>query len=80
MSTIFGSFGNDVLFGTIGNDLIFGGNGNDTLNGSGGSDTLNGGVGVDTANYSQLNTSITLRPTGVVSKGVFGTDQLVELF
>ena len=34
---------------------------------------------LDTADYSQLNTSITLKPTGVLTKGLLGTDLLVGI-
>lgn len=57
-----------------GNDTI-----NDTIIGSAGNDTINGGIGQDTADYSAIGQAITLKPTGVVSKGTAGTDQLVGI-
>ncbi|MFM7406409.1 MAG: calcium-binding protein [Cuspidothrix sp.] len=74
-----GGNGNDTLNGGNGNDILIGANGNDLFRGSSGNDTVNGGQGIDTADYSQMNTSITLRPTGVLNKGVFGTDQLAGM-
>jgi Ca2+-binding RTX toxin-like protein len=67
------------IFGTPNNDNLIGTSSNDTFFGSVGNDRLNAGAGSDTADYSQLNTSITLRPTGILSKGLFGTDQLVSI-
>ncbi|QYX30199.1 lectin-like protein [Sphaerospermopsis torques-reginae] len=52
---------------------------NDTIIGSAGNDTINGGIGQDTANYSAIGQAITLKPTGVVTKGTAGTDQLVGI-
>ena len=52
---------------------------NDTIIGSTGNDTINGGIGQDTADYSAIGQAITLKPTGVVSKGTAGTDQLVGI-
>jgi Ca2+-binding RTX toxin-like protein len=73
---IFGFDGNDILNGGKGSDLLDGGNGDDILQGSTGSDTLNGGNGNDTADYSQLNSRITIKPRGFVTKDVSGTDEL----
>jgi Ca2+-binding RTX toxin-like protein len=73
---IFGLDGNDTLNGGKGSDILDGGNGDDILQGSTGSDTLNGGNGNDTADYSQLNSRITLKPRGFVTKDVSGTDEL----
>ena len=50
---------------------------NDTIIGSTGNDTINGGIGQDTADYSTIGQAISLLPTGVVTKGTAGTDQLV---
>ena len=52
---------------------------NDTIIGSTGNDTINGGVGTDTANYSAIGQAITLKPTGIVTKGTVGTDQLIGI-
>jgi Ca2+-binding RTX toxin-like protein len=54
-------------------------NSNDTIIGSTGNDTINGGIGQDTADYSAIGQAITLKPTGVVTKGTAGTDQLVNV-
>ena len=62
------------------NNNLHGTTGNDTLNGSAGNDTLNGGDGNDTADYSQLGQSITLSPTGIITKGGgLGNDQLIQI-
>ncbi|BAZ32396.1 hypothetical protein NIES4074_49010 [Cylindrospermum sp. NIES-4074] len=85
---LLGEAGDDFLLGYDGDDILDGGDGNDTLLGeadndilfgSSGNDTLDGGDGSDTADYSQLNASITLLPTGVLDKGALGTDQLVGI-
>lgn len=86
---LFGGQGNDVLFGEDGNDFLVNDAGNDILIGGAGNDfflvldpngssVLNGGTGFDTANYSALTQAITLKATGIVTKGV-GTDQLVQI-
>jgi Ca2+-binding RTX toxin-like protein len=74
-----GGNGNDSLDGGNGNDSLDGGNGNDLLKGGKGVDTLNGGGGFDTADYSQFNFSITLKPEGFLTKGVYNTDKLVGI-
>ena len=74
-----GGDGNDYLDGGNGNDSLDGGNGNDLLKGGKGVDTLNGGGGFDTADYSQFNFSITLKPEGFLTKGVYNTDKLVGI-
>jgi Ca2+-binding RTX toxin-like protein len=88
---LLGGQGNDVLFGEDGNDVLFNDAGNDILIGGAdndyfyvldpnGSSVLNGGTGFDTADYSLLSQAITLKATGIVTKGVgFGTDQLVQV-
>ncbi|MBD2301382.1 calcium-binding protein [Nostoc sp. FACHB-190] len=80
--TVFGESGDDTLFNDAGSDNLIGGTGNDyfyVLDASG-SSLLNGGTGIDTADYSALSQAITLKSTGIVSKGVgFGTDQLVQV-
>jgi Ca2+-binding RTX toxin-like protein len=74
-----------VFFGTIFNDNFVGTIFNDTFVGSNGNDRFNGGSGFDTANYSNLRTffsapqSITILPTGGISKGSLGTDQLTSV-
>jgi Ca2+-binding RTX toxin-like protein len=77
--TIVGGAGNDLIDGGAGDDSLDGGDGDDTLRGSAGNDKVAGGTGTDTADYSGLAASITLLPTGVISKGGLGTDQLAEI-
>ncbi|QSV53451.1 MAG: hypothetical protein HEP80_05730 [Dolichospermum sp. UKL201] len=75
-----GDDSNNTLQGTTGNDTINGLAGNDTLIGGTGNDTLNGGAGNDTADYSQIGQSITLSPTGIITKGGgLGNDQLIQV-
>ena len=64
---------------TLSNDTIIGSAGNDTINSSAGDDTINGGLGSDTVNYSTIGQAITLKPTGVVTKGTAGIDQLIGI-
>ena len=52
---------------------------NDTIIGSAGDDTINGGLGSDTVNYSSLTEAITLLASGIVNKGSFGTDKIVDI-
>jgi Ca2+-binding RTX toxin-like protein len=78
-NTLIGNAGNDILTGNGGNDTVSGGNGNDTLVGGIGDDSLDGGANTDTADYSAIGQAITLKPTGVVTKGTAGTDQLVNV-
>jgi len=74
-----------IFPGTIFNDNFVGTIFNDTLIGSNGNDRFNGGSGFDTADYSNLRTffsapqSITILPTGGISKGSLGTDQLTSV-
>ncbi|MFN4876289.1 MAG: lectin-like protein [Aphanizomenon sp.] len=74
-----GGNGDDILTGNGGNDTVSGGTGNDTLIGGTGNDSLDGGTGNDTADYSSIGQAITLKQTGVVTKGTAGTDQLVNV-
>ena len=74
-----GGNGNDILTGNGGNDTVSGGNGNDTLIGGIGNDAFDGGANTDTADYSAIGQAITLKPTGFVTKGTAGTDQLVGI-
>ncbi|MFN5954812.1 MAG: calcium-binding protein [Dolichospermum sp.] len=78
-NNLLGANGDDILTGNGGNDTVSGGNGNDTLIGGIGNDTLNGGAGTDTADYRAIGQAITLKPTGFVTKGTAGTDQLVGI-
>ncbi|MBE9233739.1 hypothetical protein IQ231_19210, partial [Cuspidothrix issatschenkoi LEGE 03284] len=77
---VIGTSRNDTITGDSQNNQLSGNAGNDTLTGGAGNDTLNGGAGNDTANYSQLGQSITLSPTGVITKGGgLGNDQLIQV-
>ncbi|MDD1422585.1 hypothetical protein MEO40_26460, partial [Dolichospermum sp. ST_sed1] len=68
------------IIGDTQNNQLSGNAGNDTLIGSAGNDTLNGGEGNDTADYSQIGQSITLSPTGIITKGGgLGNDQLIQV-
>jgi Ca2+-binding RTX toxin-like protein len=78
-NNLVGGNGDDILTGNGGNDTVSGGNGNDTLVGGIGDDSLDGGANTDTADYSAIGQAITLKPTGVVTKGTAGTDQLVNV-
>ena len=64
---------------TLSNDTIIGSAGDDTINSSAGDDTINGGLGSDTVNYSSLTEAITLLASGIVNKGSFGTDKIVDI-
>lgn len=79
MATVNGTTGADTLTGTTGNDTLNGLGGNDTLVASRGNDFLDGGSAFDIADYSALTTAVTLRPTGVLSKGTLGTDTLFSI-
>ncbi|MDD1444150.1 calcium-binding protein, partial [Dolichospermum sp. ST_sed3] len=71
---------NNTLTGNVADNQLSGNAGNDTLIGSAGNDTLNGGEGNDTADYSQIGQSITLSPTGIITKGGgLGNDQLIQV-
>ncbi|NJN23303.1 MAG: calcium-binding protein [Acaryochloridaceae cyanobacterium RL_2_7] len=80
MAIIIGTSDSDLLNGTAENDELFGLEGNDTLVASLGDDTLNGGAGSNTADYSALDSAITIGPRGSVFKSGDGsTDQLVNI-
>ena len=55
-----GSAFDDTLTGDAGANVLDGGEGDDTLAGGGGADTLIGGSGRDTADFSDLDTAVTL--------------------
>ena len=74
-----GTVNSDVLEGNSGNNALRGVGGNDTFLGTKGFDFLDGGDGFDTANYAALNQNLTLKATGVVEKGSFGTDSLFKV-
>lgn len=84
----FGGNGDDTLAGDEGDNVLRGDFGADTFIATAGNDTLAGNKislnaaddnSNDTADYSGLNTAITLLPTGTVNKGTFGTDQLIRV-
>jgi len=84
--TLIGNGGNDSLNGGDGDDQIFGDysttstiGGNDTIIGSAGDDRINGGLGIDIVDYSSLTDAITLLSSGVINKGIFGTDQIFNI-
>ena len=86
LDTLIGNGGNDSLNGGDGDDQIFGDysistttGGNDTIIGSAGDDLINGALGTDTVNYSSLTDAITLLSSGVINKGIFGTDQILNV-
>ncbi|EAR17621.1 putative hemolysin-adenlyate cyclase protein [Synechococcus sp. WH 7805] len=66
----------DNVVGTDNSDLIVGNDNNNVFTGSSGFDLLDGGDGFDTADYSGLDTDITLNATGLVDKGDLGLDLL----
>jgi len=71
----------DIAGGTVFRGIIEIANplSNDTIIGSAGDDTINGGLGSDTVNYSSLTEAITLLASGIVNKGSFGTDKIVDI-
>ena len=80
MADINGTEGQDLILGTDTDDLILALAGDDILLGSLGNDTLNGGNNIDTVDYNTLPIGpITLLPTGAISKGTQGTDQLIRI-
>ncbi|MCO5797284.1 MAG: hypothetical protein HEQ29_11045 [Dolichospermum sp. LBC05a] len=76
---VIGTANNDTITGDNGNNNLMGNGGNDTIIGSAGDDTINGGLGSDTVNYSSLTEAITLLASGIVNKGSFGTDKIVDI-
>jgi Ca2+-binding RTX toxin-like protein len=76
---VIGAANNDTITGDNGNNNLMGNGGNDTIIGSAGDDTINGGLGSDTVNYSSLTEAITLLASGIVNKGSFGTDKIVDI-
>ena len=77
--TITGDDGNNTLIGNGGNDILTGNGGNDTVRGGTGNDAINGGLGSDTVDYSSFTEAITLLAGGIVNKGSFGTDTIVDV-
>jgi Ca2+-binding RTX toxin-like protein len=76
---VIGTSGNDTIIGDFQNNILNGGGGNDTFFGTKGNDTLNGGTGNDTADYRGLGTAITVKPTGIVEKGLAGVDDTISM-
>jgi Ca2+-binding RTX toxin-like protein len=74
-----GTVNNDTFTGSSRNNVLRGLGGSDFFVASAGNDTLDGGVGFDVADYSNLNTAITLGAVGTVSKGQFGQDSLIQI-
>ena len=66
----------DNVVGTDNSDFIVGNDNDNVFTGSSGFDFLDGGDGFDTADYSGLDTDITLNATGLVGKGDLGIDLL----
>ncbi|TAF12622.1 MAG: hypothetical protein EAZ74_06925, partial [Alphaproteobacteria bacterium] len=82
-----GGLGNDLVEGGTGNDELNGGQGNDFLNGGTGVDELFGGVGNDEldggadddlANYSSVDSNLTINLATGVATGE-GTDTLISI-
>jgi Ca2+-binding RTX toxin-like protein len=76
---VIGTSGNDTITGDFQANILNGGGGNDTFFGTKGNDTLNGGTGNDTADYRGLGTAITVKPTGIVEKGLAGVDDTISM-
>jgi Ca2+-binding RTX toxin-like protein len=79
MTVIFGSDFGDTIFASPDNSTIFSGAGDDYIFGSIGFDFIDGGSGFDVVDYSFLNTPISLEASGVVNKGLAGTDQMSSI-
>jgi Ca2+-binding RTX toxin-like protein len=71
---ITGSQLGDTITGNDQNNTFNGQAGDDSFVGSGGSDIIIGGDDIDTADYSQLDTKITLKAEGIIEKEGIGTD------
>jgi Ca2+-binding RTX toxin-like protein len=74
-----GTNNNDVFTGSSGNNILRGLGGNDIFHSTTGNDTLDGGTGFDVADYRYMTNAITLKPTGIVDKGVAGQDNLISI-
>lgn len=70
---------NDLIRGDSQSNRLRGNGGNDTFFGTLGNDTLDGGTGNDTADYRGLGTAITVKPTGIVEKGLAGVDDTISM-
>jgi Ca2+-binding RTX toxin-like protein len=81
-----GGLGNDKLTGGAKADTLVGGEGNDSINaaagndeiaGEAGNDTIDGGAGFDSANFSFLDTTITVNlKTGMSTNNEIGNDTI----
>jgi len=69
----------DNVVGTSNSDIIIGDANDNVFTGSAGNDLLDGNGGVDTADYSDINTDITLNASGFVEKAGLGTDLLFQI-
>jgi Ca2+-binding RTX toxin-like protein len=76
---VIGSQSDDFIEGSNANNTLDGQGGNDLFRATRGSDFVNGGDGFDTVDYSNLATTITLKPAGEIFKGTFGTDTLFRV-
>lgn len=81
-----GTSQDDKITGSSDDNVIQGGEGADKFFGSAGDDTIAGNRvdGIDdgsndTINYKGLGEAITLTATGIVEKGVLGTDELIRV-
>jgi Ca2+-binding RTX toxin-like protein len=68
-----------IFSGTPGNDNFGARTDGDIYIGSNGMDTINGGEGYDKVVYNAFGGVVTMLPGGLISKGDFGTDQLIGI-
>lgn len=69
--------GNEItVVGNEGDNTLLGSDGEDIFIGSAGDDAFDGAGGEDTADYSDLDSPITIRSAGGLDKGGLGTDSL----
>ncbi|MBW4458758.1 MAG: hypothetical protein KME47_00675 [Nodosilinea sp. WJT8-NPBG4] len=79
MTVIFGSDFGDTILVSPDNSSVYAGAGDDYIFGSIGFYTIDGGAGFDVVDYGLLNTPISLEATGVINKGLAGTDQMSSI-
>jgi Ca2+-binding RTX toxin-like protein len=79
MAVITGTAQFDFLTGTGEDDRIFGLGGPDTIFASRGNDFIDGGDGFDAVDYSSIGSAITLEATGIIRKGLSGSDTLFKV-
>jgi Ca2+-binding RTX toxin-like protein len=79
--TLTGTDGDNRLNGWWGNDTLYGAGGNDRLLGDTGDDRLDGGAGSDTADYSSVNSAVTvnLASGGAQDTMGGGVDTLISI-